>query len=100
MARSNVSVSNTALQKLGAERIVSLTQDHPNARHINACFEEIVKQELRDRPWGFAIKRVVLAPSATTTITNPDMPFNNAFPLPNGCLRVLPPSRENLDWQI
>ena len=100
MARSEVSVANLALQKLGAERIVSLTQDHPNARSINACFEETVKQELRDRAWGFAIKRVVLAPSSTTTITNPDMPFNNAFPLPNGCLRVLPPSRENLDWQI
>ena len=36
MAISDVTVANRALQKLGAKRIESLTQDTPNARSINA----------------------------------------------------------------
>lgn len=100
MARSNVSVANMALQKLGAARVVSLTEDTTNARNVNACFDEIVKQELRAHLWNFAILRVVLAPSATTPITSPDQPYNYAFPLPADCLRILPPARYNLDWQI
>ena len=100
MARNQVSVSNMALQKLGAARIVSMTEDSVNARHVNACFEEVVKQELRDHSWNFSILRAVLAPSATTPTANVDLSFNYAFPLPTGCLRILPPSRRNLDWQI
>ena len=39
MAISRVQLANRALQKLGAKRIESLTQDHPNARSMNAAFE-------------------------------------------------------------
>jgi hypothetical protein len=89
-----------ALQKLGAQRIVDLADDNPNARHINTCFEEVVKHELRAHAWNFSILRTVLAPTATPIVANPDLPFNNAFPLPADCLRILPPSRINVDWQI
>ena len=38
MAVSEVSIANAALQKLGSpSRLESLTQDHPNARTMNAA---------------------------------------------------------------
>ena len=100
MARSNVSVANMALRKLGAARIVSLTDNNVNARTINDIFDEAVKQELRDHAWNFAIQRVILAPSSTTPVVNNDMAYTYAFPLPPDALRVLKPSRYQLDWTI
>mgnify|MGYP001426155490 CR=1 FL=1 len=42
---SKVEIANGALQKLGAKRIESLTQDHPNARSMNVAFEEKLQRE-------------------------------------------------------
>jgi len=81
---------------LGAERITSLTQDHPNARHCNNAYGAIRDAELRAHPWGFAKKRAVLTPHAMA----PAFDFTYAFPLPSDCLRPLPPARTDLDWQI
>ena len=58
---SEVDIANRALQKLGAESIVSLTQDSENARACNLCYEPIRDAELRAHPWNFAIKRASLA---------------------------------------
>lgn len=96
MAVSDVSIANLALQKLGATRITSLTEDSRNARSVNACYEHLRDKELRAHKWNFAIKRTTLAPSAT----DPDFDYDYAFPLPSDCLRLLPPSRHALDWKI
>jgi hypothetical protein len=93
---SEVSICNEALDILGAERIVSLTQDHVNAREVNACYAELRDRELEKHRWRFAITRTTLAADAT----EPDFDYTYAFPLPTDCLRVLLPSRTNLDWQI
>ena len=91
-----VSIANLALQKLGAERITSLTQDHVNARAVNNCYEQLRDKELRLHVWNFAKTRTTLAPSAT----EPDFGFLFAFPLPSDYLRLLPPKRLGLDWRI
>ncbi len=96
MATSEVSICNLALQKLGATRITSLTEDSRNARSCNACYEALRDGELRAHSWKFAIKRVVLAPS----VTAPVFDYTYAFPLPSACLRVLFPPRLDLDWVI
>jgi hypothetical protein len=96
MAASDVAVANLALQKLGAARITSLTEDSRNARSINACYEHVRDTELRRHKWNFARSRTTLAPSAVT----PDHWFDYAFPLPVLCLRLLPPAVHGLDWQI
>jgi hypothetical protein len=96
MAVSNVAICNLALQKLGASRITSLTENSANARSCNACYELIRDAEIRRYAWNFAKTRTTLAPDAET----PDFDFDYAFTLPPDCLRVLPPSRNDLDWSI
>lgn len=96
MAVSDTSVCNLALQKLGATRITSLTENSRNARSCNACYETLRDSRLRKSAWNFAIKRTTLAPDAD----EPEFEFGYAFTLPTDCLRILPPARNGLDWQI
>lgn len=93
---SVVGICNRGLQKLGADRITSLTQDSRNARSCNALYEIVRDAELRAHPWSFAVKRVVLAPDSTT----PAFDYDYSFTLPSDCLRVLPPNDSDLDWRI
>jgi len=100
MATSDVSICNLALQKLGASRIVSLTEDSPNARACNACYEAMRDLELRKHRWSFAITRVALAADATAPVFGPAYQYT----LPAGFLRLLEPDPEanynTLDWTI
>lgn len=97
---SVVEICNRALQKLGAKRITSLTQDTPNARACNVAYEVLKKAELRSHPWNFAIKRAELAADAT----DPSWGRSKAFTLPEDFLRLLDDYPEDLsnskDWQI
>lgn len=97
---SMVDIANRALQKLGAERITSLTQDTENARAVNACYEIVRDAELRSHPWNFAIKRAQLAEDAI----GPAFGFDAQFTLPSDFLRLMPPDENanynDLDWQI
>ena len=98
MATSEVAIANRALQKLGASRISSLTQDDPNARSMNAAFDLVRDAELRRYDWSFAIKRESIAADATDT-TWGDW---NRYPLPNDFLKLIrdDESESNLDWRI
>lgn len=96
MATSYVSICNLALQKLGAARIAALDEASQNARECNACYEHLRDTELRTNKWKFALKRITLAPSATT----PDFTYSYAFPLPSDCLRPIFPARLGLDWKV
>lgn len=82
---SDVEIVNRALTKLGAERILSLTDDVKNARVMNSMFVSVRDAELRRHNWNFAVKRASLAASTT----DPDWGFDNAFPLPSDFLRLL-----------
>lgn len=93
---SIVQICNIALQKLGAERITSLTQDHPNARHCNVAYEPMRDAELRAHPWSFAKSRVTLAPDATA----PAFDYDYQFTLPSDCVRPLLPPTYALDWKL
>lgn len=93
---SDVEICNRALQKLGAKRILSLTDvGVPNAARCNASYELIRDQELRKRPWGFAIKRVQLP----ADVAVPVFGYSNAFTLPTDCLRILPANTVT-DWSV
>ena len=98
MATSNVAIANGALQRLGAKRIESLTQDHPNARSMNAAFEGVRRQLLRKYDWSFAIKRDSLAADGDKTTWG----NHNRFGLPNDYIRLLldDESGSRVDWQI
>jgi len=81
---SEVDVCNLALQKMGARRIVSLTEDSPNARDCNAVYATLRRVELRKNVWNFARKRALLAPDAET----PDFGFALQFSLPADFIRM------------
>lgn len=94
-ALSQVRVANLALQKIGAQEIVSMDEDTRERRAISRCYTMLRDRELRAHNWNFSIKRAVLAPSSVV----PAFEFAKAFPLPSDCLRPLPPARD-VDWTI
>ena len=81
---SVVDICNRALQKLGADRITSLTENSVNARECNAAYEILRDAELRAHPWNFAVKRASLAADPTT----PDV-YSYQYQLPSDFLRLL-----------
>lgn len=100
MATSDVAICNMALQKLGAARITSLSEDSPNARECNACYAAMRDLELRKHRWSFATRREALAADASAPAFGPAY----SYTLPSDFLRLLEPDpAENyntLDWRI
>lgn len=98
MAVSKVAIANRALQKLGAKRIEALTQDHPNARSMNAAFDLVRDAELRRYRWGFAIRRESIAADGDTTAWG-DW---NRYSLPNDYLALIRDDEtgQATDWKI
>lgn len=96
MAQSVVDICNSALQRVGASTILSISDNSPEARACSVAYDSNRRDELRRHKWNFAIGRVVLAPDATA----PAFDYTYAFTIPTDCLRVLRPSTPGLDWQI
>lgn len=80
-----VDICNSALVKLGQERINTLTDDNKRARLCNEQYDKIVTSVLRSHPWGFALKRTVIAKSSDELAWGDA----NIFPLPLDCARVV-----------
>lgn len=83
---SDVSVSNRALQILGADTILALTDDTNRARAMLTAYAPVRDAELRRRRWKFSLARgsqpaLALAPGGD------DFAFQ--YQLPNDCLRVI-----------
>jgi len=97
---SVVEICNRALQKIGAKRITSITEDSVNARACNNAYNPLRLSELRSHPWSCAIARAQLAASSTEPL------FGKAYmyPLPSDYLRSLPNdpgyNLNSEDWQI
>lgn len=85
---SSVGIANIALSKIGAQRIVSFSENTENARLLNAIYGTIRDEVLRVHPWNFAIKRTAPAlcwsqPDAWATDTAyvvGDMVLYNNYP--------------------
>ena len=90
MATNAVDICNSALIKLGAGRITSLSDDSKAGKLCNEQYDKIRKQLLRSHPWNFAIRRKALTKTANT----PAYKYSSEFLLPTDCLRVL---ETNLD---
>lgn len=100
MASSVVDIWNRALTKIGAARVNSLTDQSVNARACQSCYYALRDRLYRDHPWNFAIQRFQLAANATAPAFGP----TNAFPLPSGWAKLLPPdvfqNMNDRDWII
>jgi hypothetical protein len=95
MATSEVAICNSALAKVGVERILDLNEDTVQARLCKEQYGKVRDDLLRSHPWNFAIKRATLVANTTT----PAYEFSYTLPLPNDCLRVLEVNGENIQWQ-
>lgn len=95
---SKVQIANGALQKLGAKRIESLTQDHPNARSMAAAYDGVRRAMLRRYNWSFAIKRASIAADGD----DPTWGDWNQYSLPNDFLKLIRDDETGtfVDWKI
>lgn len=97
---SEVEICNRALQKLGAQRITSLTDGSKNARACLTAYYPLRDAEQRKHRWSFCVQRFSLAASNTAPLFGK----TNFYPLPSGWLRLLEPDPKwNLndrDWVI
>lgn len=98
MATSSVEICNSALHKIGAKRIASLSDDTKAAIILNDQYDRIRKEVLRSHPWNFAIAYVQLAATANTPVW---ADWTKEFVLPTDVLRVLETDLEyDTDWEL
>ena len=91
---SDVDICNAALNTLGANTIVSLTEDSVPARLCNQRYESVRDAVFRSHPWNALIKRQQLARDDA----GPAYLYTYAFTLPGECLRVLGISDGTAEW--
>lgn len=82
---SVIDICNNALDKLGHQSIMSLTDGNKAAKLCNRNWTSARDKVLRDHPWNFAVKRAALAPITTA----PAFGFGREFKLPTDCLRLI-----------
>jgi hypothetical protein len=90
---SSIAIVNSALTKLGAKRITSLSDNVKEAREMNALYELRRDFLLRVYNWSFAMKRESL-PALSDA---PEWGYTMAYQLPTDCLRVV---QVNDIWQV
>jgi hypothetical protein len=98
VAATDVEICNSALAKIGAARIVALSDNTEQARLCNQQYSLLRDEVLRSHPWNFAIKRAAL----TADVTTPTFRWTSNFILPADYLRVLEIENEDLlqKWAI
>jgi hypothetical protein len=82
---SSVDIVNSALTKLGAKRIMDLSDTQKEAREMNAIFELRRDYLLRTYNWSFAMKRA----SLSALVTTPEWGYTLEYQFPTDCLRVV-----------
>ena len=85
MSLDQVSITNSALIKIGAAPIMSLGDDSKEARLASIRFENVRDTVLRMHPWNFAVKRVVSSPITET----PAFGYTFFHQIPSDNLRIL-----------
>ena len=82
---SEVAIANRALQLLGADSIISLSEDNNRARTLRIAYEPVRDAEQHRRRWRFCIKRAQLAALSAA----PDFGYSYQYQLPNDYLRLI-----------
>jgi len=90
MASSPVEICNSALLKLGAERIATFLENNKRARLCSERYDGLRKEVLRAHPWNFAIKRA----SLNQLVSTPEFEYSFEYQLPADCLRVIKTQEE------
>ena len=86
MAADSVEICNSALIKIGAKTISSLSDDSKSAKVCNLQYDRLRKELLRAHPWNFAMSYVALASTGNTPVWDD---WTNEFTIPSDVLRIL-----------
>ncbi len=94
---SITSICNLALSRIRSGRITSIGDGTIEADLCTLFYDPARLATLEAHPWNFAIKRVSLAEDAAYTLV---FEYDNRFPLPADCLRVICTDWEYLGWSL
>lgn len=64
----SLDIANSGLQTLGANPILSVTEDSVNNLEMSACYDKLRRAEMRRNVWRFAVRRTALRALTTTTL--------------------------------
>ena len=98
MAISKTEICNKSLTLVGANPIVSITDDSQNARILNRVYELSLKSILSEAPWVFALKRRLLSLSADT-LEWYDTNENYVYARPNDMIRAFRANDTDAIWR-
>jgi hypothetical protein len=101
MAATITTICNLALSKIGARKIIDITEESNEARACKMFYVECRDEVLRSHRWNFAIKRDTLSEPAA----EPAFGWKHGFEIPTDCLRVFECngwelSRREGNWEI
>ena len=82
---SQTSIANLALTGLGADSIISLSEDSQNARRINAVWDLVRDEVLRAHTWHFAKELIEFNLLAAAPVYK----YSSAFQVPGRVIRIL-----------
>ncbi len=87
MASTETEIMNSALRKLGAERITSGSDNNNRARLVSAAYPNVRDNLLRAHPWRFCTSYQELA--VVSPLPDDVFDYDYVFQLPSNCLRVV-----------
>jgi len=92
---SLVDIANLALLRVGAEPIISITEQNNRARACNAAWDFVRQNVLRSHSWNCATTRAQLAADTTAPLWD----FATAYTLPADCLHMMEVDTTT-DWRV
>jgi hypothetical protein len=93
---SAVTVCNSALLKIGADPISSLSGTDRASTVCRLLWQYLCDEVMSNRPWRFALKRVTLTPNGTTPVYG----YQYTYDIPSDCLRLLVPDDNSINWTV
>jgi hypothetical protein len=85
MSASRTAIANRALTKVGAARIIDLTDDTPEGRAVNSMYDIERRALLREYGWNFVTRRCKLPALAEP----PDWGYALRYQLPADFIRLI-----------
>ena len=95
LTTTETSISNSALIKIGADRINSLTETNRRAQLCNEQYSKVRDEVLRSHPWNFAITRAEFTQLSST----PAFGYTYEYSIPSDCLRILELHDSTIEWK-
>lgn len=96
MPITEVSICNSALIKIGQERITALDEQSKAAILCNERYPHIRDEVLEDHPWNFALVRASLSQLTDAPLFG----YDYAYQKPADCLRIWKTDIDDVDYRI